>query len=280
MNAPHWLEHWGLQQSPFATTAGVGTPYPSDALEEAAARIEYLVAEGRRVGALLGEPGEGKTTVLHATAAAGKRSALRGAAVAMVDAVALSPRELLWQAASQLGAAPDPGDDTPRLWRRVEDRLCHLRWQGMPAVLLVDDADAAGPDAERTLVRLAGLESAPDARWTIILATRPARLAKLDDALLHRIDLRVDLFPWTEQDTAGFVQHALIDAGCLSPIFTDAALARLHTQTEGLPRHVVRLADFALVAGAGAGQSQIGPEAIDAAFDELRWSPAPTADLV
>ncbi|MEM6799132.1 MAG: AAA family ATPase [Planctomycetota bacterium] len=272
MNDPHWLSHWGLTRSPFVTSAGLAEPYPSQAFDEAVARIDYLVTERRRMGALLGEPGEGKSTVLRHVAATATR---RGAGVVLVDAVALSPRELLWQIASQLGAAADPADDLPMLWRRVEDTLAHHRWQNRDTLLLIDDADQAGHDAQQHLVRLAGLEATPDARWTLLVATAPQRLGNLTEALLHRIDLRVDLFPWTEEDTVGFVQHSLFEAGCVSPVFSDDALVRLHEQTRGLPRHIARLADFALLAGASAGAEQVGPELVDAAFDQLRWTPPP-----
>lgn len=272
-----YLSHWGLNQSPFATVAGLAPAYPSEAFDEAAARIDYLVSEGRRAGALLGEAGLGKSTVLGAVAA---MLARRGAHVAMVDAVALSPGELLWQANSQLGAQPDAGENPPRLWRRLEDTLSHHRWQGQESVLLVDDADQAGPDVQRTLARLAGLESAPGARWTLILAAQPQRLQQLGEQLLHKIDLRIDLYPWTEQDTAGYVQHALIDAGGLDPVFTDAALARLHHLAAGVPRHVVRLADFALVVGAGAGLEEVTEAEVATAFEQLRWSPPAATHLV
>lgn len=256
---------------------GLSEPYPSQALEEAASRIDYLVSERRRMGVLLGEAGEGKSTILHHVAREQRR---RGVRVALVDAVALSPRELLWETASQLGAEPDPGDDLPRLWRRVADQLTHHRWQGESTLMLVDDADQAGADIERQLIRLAGLEAAPDSRWTLIPAAQPARLSNLNSSLLERIDMRVDLFPWSEEDTQGCVQHGLLDAGCDRPVFSDEALARLHVIARGLPRHVARLADFTLVVGAGAGAQEIGPELVEAAFEELRWSPPRRAHLV
>ncbi len=277
MSAPTWLSHWGLRQSPFATTAGVGQSYPTQAFEEATARIEYLIAQQRRMGVLVGEPGEGKSTILQAMQDSGRR---RGIHVALVDAVALSQHELLMQTTSQLGGSPDPGDSLPTLWRRLEDTLAHHRWQGQSSLLMIDDADQAGADIQRQLLRMSGMESTADARWTLLIATQTARLASFDESLLHRIDLRIDLFPWTYDDTVGYVQHSLIDAGCLEPLFTDEALHQLQTRAQGVPRHVARLADFALVAGAAAEATCIEAEQIDAAFEQLRWSPPAAAPLV
>ena len=271
-----YLSHWGLSHSPFHATAGLGQAYPSQAFEEATARVDYLIAQSRRMGALLGESGLGKSTVLDVLAQALPGQGVR---LASVDAMALSPHELLWQVASQLGATPDPADSLSRIWRRLEDTLAHCRWQGQPVVLLVDDADQAGADVARQLIRLAALESAPGARWTILLAADPQRLGDLNASLLERIDMRVDLFPWSEEDTVGYVQHALIDAGRELPIFSDDALTRLHDLALGVPRHIVRLADFALVAGAGAALDAVEVGQIEGAFEALRWSP-PTPHLV
>lgn len=265
-----YLQHWGLENSPFRTNVDPEGAYPSAAHQEAAARIAYLVAEGRRAGVVLGETGLGKSTLLRSAAASLARG---GASVALVDAMAISSRELLFGLATGLDSSPDLADDLPRLWRRIEDSLAHHRWQGRDAALLVDDADQAGPDVMQHLVRLAGLEANGDAHWTIILATQPQRLGRLDASLLQLIDLRIDLFAWTAEDTVGYVQHALVDAGRMAPVFTPEALTRLHELSEGTPRHVIRLADFALLAGAGAEVETIDEEIVQSAFGEIGWVP-------
>ncbi len=271
-----YLQHWGLDRSPFTTS--LASPYPTVPLVEATARADYLVSQRRRMGVLLGGRGWGKTTTLAAIAA---EQASHGAAVAIIDAVALTARELLWRSAEGLGAAPDPGDTQMRLWRRIEDRLAENRWQGRSTVLLVDDAQELGPDSQQQLFRLARLESdlsiGADARWTILLATSPDALEQLGESLLHLIDLRIDLVRWTTDDTVGYVQTSLIDAGCYEPIFTDAAIESLQELTQGVPRHVARLADFALLTGANQQAPQISETLIEQAFDETKWSPGGVA---
>ena len=59
------------------------------------------------------------------------------------------------------------------------------------------------------------------------------------------------------EDTVGYVQTALVDAGRFEPLFDERALARLHELSEGVPRRVARLADGALLAGAAAGLEMI-----------------------
>lgn len=265
---------WQLERSPFAVTPELKHCYRAPALTEALARIEYLVTQRRRVGAILGEPGLGKTTVL---AQAQSRLARRGVQVARIDALGMSPRELLWQASLQFGAAPRIEDDLPRLWRRLSDRLAENRWQSLAAALLVDDAGQVGPDLAQQLARLARLEADSAARWTLVLVAEPAQLERWPDALLHAVDLRIDLYPWSENDTIDFVQHALVNAGCVAPIFTDKALMKLHELSQGIPRFVVRLADYSLLAASQAEADRIDAETVTAAFEENRWSPAEVA---
>ncbi|TWT47224.1 AAA family ATPase [Botrimarina hoheduenensis] len=269
-----YLQHWGLDRSPFA--ASPETPYPTEPLAEATARADYLITERRRMGVLLGGRGVGKSTCLTAIAQE-QRTGERRAAVASIDAVALTARELLWRTAEGLGASPDGADQQMTLWRRIEDQLAENRWQDRATVLLIDDAQELGPDSQQQLVRLARLDSSPGAQWTIILATSPASLERLSDSLLHLIDLRIDLAPWGLDDTIGYVQTCLVEAGRLDPVFDDEALVRLHELTRGVPRHVLRLADFALLAAAGERAVRVGKSLVDQAFAETKWAPAGVA---
>src|SRR5690606_39209569 len=112
------------------------------------------------------------------------------------------------------------------------------------------------------------------ARWTILLTTTADSLERLNASLLHLIDLRIDLACWTADDTVGYVQNALVEAGRYEPVFTDRALDTLHELTRGVPRHVARLADFALLAGAGRQASRVDASTVEQAFAETKWTPS------
>lgn len=269
-----YSNRWQLERSPFAVAPSVTEAYPAPPLTEAIARIEYLVDQRRRVGVLLGAQGLGKSTTLSVARC---RLVRRGVQVAQVDALGNSPRELLWQICAQLGAAPRGEEDVPRLWRRLEDRLSENRWQKVATVLLVDDAGQAGHDSLQQLARLARLETHGPGKWTIVLAAESSQLERWPDTLLFAVDLRIDLDAWSENDTIDYVQNALVHAGGIAPVFTDEALVKLHDLTQGNPRFIARLADFSLLAGAGAGVEQVDSDAVMAAFDEIRWSPAELA---
>jgi len=262
------LDHWQLAESPFQTALDVARFYPGAAHEEALARIEYLVDARRRFGVLLGEGGVGKSLVLRLAA---QRLARKGSEVAWVDAVGLGTREFLWQFAAGLGAAPRADVEVAQLWRLIADHVAENRLQQTNTVLLVDDAGQAGPDVITQLVRLARLDPTPAACWTIVLAAEPAQATCWNDTLRDLVDLRIDLSPWSESDTVGFVQSALVDAGRFDPVFDDEGLSALHDLSGGVPRRVLRLADFALLAGAAAELETIDAATVRAAADEMSW---------
>src|SRR5262245_33881667 len=138
------LAHWKLQRWPFASVPDAGQFYPTPGHDEALARVEYLVETRRRMGALLGARGAGKTLLLEVVQ---RRLARAGRAVVAINLMGVTTRELLWQVAAGLGSAPREDAEVPRLWRQIEDTLAENRWQHVNSVLLVDDAGQAGPDA-------------------------------------------------------------------------------------------------------------------------------------
>ena len=88
---------------------------------------------------------------------------------------------------------------------------------------------------------------------------RPVRIAaRLGEQLLEMIDLRIDLEPWDELDTIGYLQLALVEAGCQQPLFDDDSLSEIHRLAAGIPRRVNRLADYALPEIAACIEANLG----------------------
>jgi general secretion pathway protein A len=197
--------------------------------------------------------------------------ARQGRAVVRVDTLGASTREFFWQVACELRTAPREDADAAWLWRQIADRVAENRTQRIDTVLLVDDAGQAGPDVLMQFARLSRIDVSPSARWTIILAAEPKQAARWNETLRNLVDLRIDLGPWTAEDTIGYVQTALVEAGCVEPVFEEPALATLHELSGGVPRQVVRLAEYALLAGAACGAESIEAEMIEAASEETAW---------
>jgi len=255
------IGYWGLNRWPFTAAPTVDQFYPTAGSTEALARICYL-AEGQRVGALLGGSGAGKSFLLQVAA---KQLTRQGRAVVLVDAFGASARELLWQIAAGLGASPPDDAELPRIWRLIADRIAENRLQHVHTVLLIDDAGQAGPDLITTMARLARLEAVPSPCRTIVLAAEAPHALRWNETLRGHVDLWIDLRLWEPEETIGYVQTALVEAGRIEPLFEDSALLALHELSHGIPRLIIRLAEAALLTGATAGVDRIDAARVRAA---------------
>lgn len=261
-----YLRHWKLAKSPYRPSRDV---YPAPPQQEVLARIDYLAAEQRALGALLASKGMGKSMVF---AEAKRQQERDGKYVADVDAFGLTPRELLWQVACGFDVQPALGDSVSRLWQRLADAAAEHAWRNESALLLVDDAGQAGHDLCQHLVRLSRLAANAGATWTTVLAASPNEAQRWPESLLELIDLRMELYAWDRDTTVDYLQHALMAAGRLEPVFTEDALHLVYSLSEGVPRHVARLADFALVAGAAATVAIIDTGIVESAHGQVTWS--------
>ncbi len=187
----------------------------------------------------------------------------------MLNVAGVDLHEFLWMAAGQLGVEVSPRASQFTLSRTLVDHLIANRYQQLSTVLLIDDADEAREEVLVEVARLAQINVDRNARITIVLAAQPARIGRLGSRLLDLAELRIDVDGWEEDETDAFIKTSLAHAGRSTPIFNEAAVARLHEQAGGCPRRVKQLADLALLAGAGQNLGQIDPEVIDSVIHEL-----------
>ena len=257
---------WGLAKAPFPSGLDPHLFFEGVNQREVLARLRFLAEHQRRLGLLLGQAGLGKSLILQIFARECRR---RGSAVAVIDVLGLSAREFFWQVGQQLDASVKMEDDPVRLFRQLTDRMYENQLQEKQTVLLIDDVDQAGPELQTHLLRLAQLEVADPSNHTIILAANELHSTRLSAGLLELVDLRIDLEPWDELDTIGYLQLALVEAGSERPLFSDGALNELHRLAEGVPRKINRLADFSLMAGLQTPGELIAVETVRAAHQSL-----------
>jgi len=258
--------HWGLEKPPFPSGLDPTLFFEGASQRESLARLRFLLAHRRRLGLVLGAAGLGKSLL---TTFFAQQCRLAGHAVAQVDLWGLSTREFFWQLGNKLRAAVRTEDDMLRLFRQLTDRLHENKLQGQQTVLLLDDLDQAGSDLQNQVQRLMRTEAAHGGWLTLVATANPTQLGRLGQGLLELVDLRIDLEPWDELDTIGYLQMALLEAGAERPLFDDEALTALHRASAGVPRAVNRLADFALLAGSSNSQAMIEAATIQEASEAI-----------
>jgi type II secretory pathway predicted ATPase ExeA len=258
--------HWNLEQSPFHSCLSPRLFYQSPVHEEALARLQFLVEQRRRVGLLMGPSGSGKSYVLEVAAAQFRES---GRAVAKISLLGVQAAEMLRLLANNFGLNLDPAQPLATVWRALGDRLTEYRYQQLDTVVLLDDADLASRPVLAQVARLTQYDASEQSRLTLVLSGQQERMGCLGSHLLELADLRIDLVPWDQAETADFLKTSLAQAGCRTHVFADPAVERLQELSHGIPRRVSQLADLALLAAAGREIEQIDAELVDSVYREL-----------
>lgn len=252
-----------IQISPFGGSNG--RYYLGPTHEEAFSRLLFLWEQQRRLGLLMGPTGSGKTSLLRHFARHVRRC---GTPAAMLSLIGLEPSEVLTRIASDFAMALWPTDPLPRIWRAIEERLAAYAYEQVSVVILCDDADQASAPVIEHVQRL--VVSLPaESRMTVVLSGRLEHIGRVGRRLLDSADLRIDLPPWSREETAAMMAEFLDSESNTTPQFSPEAVDRLHVLSRGLPRRICHLADMALVVAQGRGQSEVGPDLIDVVHDEL-----------
>jgi type II secretory pathway predicted ATPase ExeA len=263
-------DYWQLETKPFEPTADPRFMFPCPGHQAAAHKLRYAIHSRRPAALLVGPAGIGKTLAWH-TLSAQLGKAL-GKQAHLIFPL-LSPREMLAFLAHTLGApvtAAQPAVD--ECLSALQFVLHENRAQGKLAVLAVDEAhlleDAGLLDTLRLLMNL---RDGGDSLFTLLLIGQTSALSIMEryNNLDERLEMKVQLKPFTSEETAGYIEHRLVMAGASRPLFTPPALELAHQLSGGIPRRINRLCDLALMVGFAAGDSEIDAPQLRAVHNEL-----------
>jgi MSHA biogenesis protein MshM len=252
-----WERHWRLGRDPFVGPDALYVATPTHA--EAVARLVYAITSGQRSACLHAPAGLGKTTVISQAIIEARRRLHR---IALVRCPTNGPM-LLADLAERLGLRVPAGASRAHAWRRLADAVRLVLAQRQPVVLAVDNCHYLTDHADRLdLARLVHLAPCPEAQLTVIQVGRVAESVSVNQV---NWELAIRLAPLTRSEAEAYLTAKLAAAGRDEPVFTPAALTRLHALSDGVPRGLDRLASLCLMAGAWQGLDLIAPQHVEAA---------------
>lgn len=258
-----YTTYWGMSAAPFAEGSLTTT---SPLLDEALARLFFLVDERRPLGILVGEPGTGKTRLLKLFAS---RLAKRGILACRDSFLGRQSYELLWQIGNRLGARPHSGEPLQAIWNALETRLMELAIDQGRLALLLDDVDGAMGGSVTQISRLLATTERHPGLITLVLSTTADALPRLGNRILDQAHLRIDLGPWSLDETTEFMRRAMESCGRRESPIEPAAIDRLHFLTQGMPAQIIRIAELALMVAANEKRESINEMLIEALFCEF-----------
>ena len=260
--------YWKLQRRPFANTPDPHFVYRSPAFSEGFARLLYDATELRGgLSLITGEIGCGKTMLAGALA-----DRLAGSAndVVTLPYPKVTPTQLLATLAQGLGVERAPRGKLLAI-EAVRERLGALHRNGRRPVLVVDEAQLAGPMLLEEIRLLTNYEDRQDKHLHVVLLGQPELRdrVRLRPQIDQRVSLRFHVEPMEADDVRGYVEHRLGVAGAAPPIFTADAVAALAARSGGVPRRVNTLATQALFVAAMRKQERVeAPLVADVADDQ------------
>jgi general secretion pathway protein A len=263
-------KYFGLKEPSFSITPDPQYLFLSGQHREALAHLLYGAGDGGGFVLLTGEVGTGKTTVCRAFL----EQLPDGVDIALVLNPAMTAAELLHAICDEFGVELPPGAPSVKsMLDQLNGFLLDAHARGRRPVLIIDEAQNLRPKVLEQIRLLTNLETAKHKLLQIFLIGQPelrALLASTDLRQLNqRITARYHLQPLTARETAAYVDHRIAVAGVERPLFTQAALKRVHRHSRGVPRLINLLCDRALLGAAVSRRMQVTPGIVDAAAREV-----------
>ncbi len=240
--------------------------YISATHAEALARLEYFTRQQWNFAMLLGTGGSGRSSTLRAF---NRRLVLQNYSGAIVDASMVSPVQFLAALAESWKIDCQPSSDLLTHWAAIEQRLHEFWYSRICPVVMVDNIDFAPIDVQETVMRLSSLPVALAARIQFVLTAHDGHLEQIDDRIRERIDLRIDLERWSDDEIREFLAAALPHTKNIDKFFTPDAIASLQRASGGISRKVRQLVRLVLLAAESQGTKHVDGATVAAVRAEL-----------
>lgn len=253
-----YLAYYAFQTMPFALTPNTAFYVDLATHQQAMEVLQTALALGEGFIKVTGEVGTGKTLLCRKL----MQEAPADWTIAYVPDPQLSPNQLRWALALELGVKQSSNVDELQLAHLLQRWLLHLAQQGQRVVLLIDEAQALPDETLEALRLLSNLETEQHKLVQVVLFAQPEldrRLARYQfRQLRQRISFSCRLGVLSIGQVRDYVNERLLRAGREEPLFSALAMQMLALFSRGVPRLINILAHKALLLGYGAGLTQIG----------------------
>jgi general secretion pathway protein A len=253
--------HFGLKSKPFALTPDPAFLYLSRQHAMAMTMLEYGLESQAAFSLLTGDIGSGKTTLV--------RRLLRGlkdqVAVGLISNTHERFRSIHGWALSALGIVPSDDSDIAK-YEALVDSFVREYAKGRRTLLIFDEAQNLSIEVLEELRLLSNVNSETDLVLQILLVGQPELRSKLARPELRQFAQRVSvdfhLRPLDRKETHAYIRHRLTVAGGNPGLFLPEAIEFVYARTNGIPRLLNQLCDFALVYAFAEGRDGVDADLI------------------
>jgi len=241
-----YTEHFGLTHKPFNLVPDPQFLYMSPNHKKALTMLEYGLMSHAGFTVVTGEIGAGKTTLIRALL--GKID--DDCVIGLINNTHESFGELMVWVLDSLEIESSATDNAGR-YRDYINFVVEQHAQGRRVVLIVDEAQNLSVQALEELRLLSNVNIDSDIFLQLVLTGQPELIEKLNRPELvqfaQRIGVEFHLKALSYPETQNYIEYRLEVAGAKHKIFSNEACAVIYCYSEGIPRRINNLCDFALV---------------------------------
>jgi general secretion pathway protein A len=266
-----YLNHFNLREKPFNISPDSRFFWVSENHKEGLAAFKYAILEEKGFLLLTGEVGTGKTLLINAFAK-------------------MSGVETL------IATIPDPDLDIMDFFRLLAEEfkmnkvffskgefliqfkqfLLESYGSDKKVLLIIDEAQRLNHDLLEQIRLLSNIEMDHRKLINIFfvgqLEFNQMLMEDKNRAVRQRIAVNYVLKPLTASETTQYIRHRLMLAGALDDIFKPDAVREIFALSQGYPRLINVICDYALVSGFSAELKKIGASVIKECGKELHIS--------
>lgn len=257
--------YYGLSCNPFdKQNLQEKDHFESADFKEMTSRLNYL-KDVRGIGVFTARPGMGKTFVTRCFAASLNPNLYHMAYICLST---VGVREFYKQFCSILGVSASGGK--PALFKAIQEQVWYLyKEKRQPLILAIDEAQELSTGILRDLKMLMNFRYDSLNCFTLILCGESHLNQKLSlpvhEAIRQRIIVHYDFKGLSAEEIPAYVRHKLRIAGGADSIIDEAAMASVHSLSQGNPRIIDSLMTDALTIGAQMDKKTIDSDVIMAA---------------
>lgn len=265
-----------LVRRPFLSTPNRGRYFPNANFEHVRHTLIRCAELAQGPSLLLGGAGTGKSLLCALIAEHFQNLPDRFRVIMLGTVRATNRRELLQTILFELGLPyRDMAEGELQL-----SLLAHLQAVSTNLVLIVDEAHLLSLRLLEELRMLSNLADQGEARVRLVLSGGIALDEKLAQPRLasfqQRIAARCCLQPLTRDEIDDYLRQQMRAAGSSAEeIFTESAYEAIARTSDGIPRRINQIGDYAMLLASLAGRSRIDSHAIDEAWADLQQLPGP-----
>jgi type II secretory pathway predicted ATPase ExeA len=238
--------YFGLSTKPFTLNPDPAFLYLSSQHAMAMTMLEYGLESQAAFSLLTGDIGSGKTTVVRRLL----RQLGTQVAVGLISNTHSRFRSIHGWALSALDIAPADDSEIAQ-YEALVDSFKREYQKGRRTLLIFDEAQNLSVEVLEELRLLSNVNSEKDLMLQILLVGQPELREKLSRPELkqfaQRISVDFQLRPLNRVETHLYILHRLKVAGRKTPLFLREAIDLVYKCTNGVPRLVNLLCDYALV---------------------------------